>query len=202
MDQPRSLKGQISRPSQLLVVRVFGNTWASGVVFGPGDVFGPIRCSLIAQQLEQTCTYNVAFGSQITLTAGPGSFFVSFSGWGGACRGVGACTFTMDGPKSVSAEFFRGAVSFRVSGGGTGSGTVTSSPSGISCSMSAGQASGTCVTEFLPGGWLTLTAVPALGSVFTGWVGGMCDQRTSATCSGTVENGRAFTTATFGVAPP
>src|SRR2546422_674328 len=50
---------------------------------------------------------------------------------------------------------------------GTGSGTVTSSPAGINCgaTCSAGFASGTVVT---------LTATPAVASVFTGWSGAGC----------------------------
>src|SRR5207247_4912974 len=48
-----------------------------------------------------------------------------------------------------------------------GTGTVTSTPIGITCgtSCSASYASGTLVT---------LTAAPDAGSVFTGWSGGAC----------------------------
>ena len=49
-----------------------------------------------------------------------------------------------------------------------GSGTVTSSPAGISC------ISGTCSSTFLQGASATLTAVPDAGAIFTGWSGGGC----------------------------
>ncbi len=48
---------------------------------------------------------------------------------------------------------------------GTGSGTVTSSPPGISCP-------GACEARF--GGQVTLTATPAAGSTFAGWSNGVC----------------------------
>lgn len=52
---------------------------------------------------------------------------------------------------------------------GTGSGTVTSVPAGISCGT-------TCSNYFTAGTQLNLTATPSTGSVFTGW---------SGVCSGT-----------------
>jgi hypothetical protein len=51
-----------------------------------------------------------------------------------------------------------------VSKGGQGSGTVTSSPAGISCGS-------TCSASFTAGAVVTLTAAPASGSTFTGWSG-------------------------------
>jgi len=47
---------------------------------------------------------------------------------------------------------------------GTGIGTVTSSPAGISCVA-------TCSASFAAGTTVTLTAAPAAGSVFSGWSG-------------------------------
>ncbi|HWF50747.1 MAG TPA: hypothetical protein VG294_08920 [Solirubrobacteraceae bacterium] len=54
-----------------------------------------------------------------------------------------------------------------VSTAGTGSGTVTSSPPGISCP-------GTCSASLSSGTAVTLTAAPAAGSTFTGWSGAGC----------------------------
>ena len=50
---------------------------------------------------------------------------------------------------------------------GMGSGTVTSSPSGINCGT-------TCSATFSSGTAVTLTATAASGSTFTGWSGGAC----------------------------
>lgn len=70
---------------------------------------------------------------------------------------------------------------------GTGSGTVTSSPSGIDCG-------GTCSSSFLLSTPLVLTASASSGSSFTGW-GGACSS-SSSTCTVPVLGDRSVT-ATF-----
>jgi uncharacterized protein (DUF2141 family) len=48
---------------------------------------------------------------------------------------------------------------------GTGSGTVTSNPTGINCGT-------TCTYQFASGSSVTLTATPDASSIFSGWLGG------------------------------
>ena len=69
---------------------------------------------------------------------------------------------------------------------GTGSGTVSSTPSGIACP-------GTCSANFNSGALVTLTAVAGSGSTFAGWSGACTG---TATCSVTMSAARAVT-ATF-----
>ena len=57
-----------------------------------------------------------------------------------------------------------GTHTLSVSKAGTGSGTVVSSPAGISCGS-------TCSAGFAEGTTVTLQAAPTAGSVFTGWSG-------------------------------
>ena len=74
---------------------------------------------------------------------------------------------TVDAAKTVNAQFGFDAEPLTVTLSGTGTGTVTSAPAGISCPA-------TCVAVFAFGTSVTLTATPAVGSVFSGWVGGGC----------------------------
>src|SRR5207245_4917540 len=74
----------------------------------------------------------------------------------------------------------------RVSKAGTGDGTVTSTPAGITCGTS-------CVGSYASGTAVTVTAAPAAGSVFTGWSGGCTG---TGSCSVTLTSATTIT-ATF-----
>jgi YVTN family beta-propeller protein len=123
-----------------------------------------INCSATSNQ----CAASFGNTSMVTLTASAGSGS-SFTGWsGGGCSGTGACSVTMSQAQSVTATFIQiPSFMLSVAPGGSGSGTVTSNPSGINCGA-------TCSASFQSGASVTLTAVPASGSVFAGWSGGGC----------------------------
>src|SRR3972149_4782175 len=70
---------------------------------------------------------------------------------------------------------------------GMGSGTVSSTPAGISCGMD-------CSEPYPNGTAVTLTATPAAGSIFGGWSGGGCTGTGSCTVTMTVAR---TVTATF-----
>ena len=123
---------------------------------------GTVTSSPTGISCGSTCSANFASGTPVTLTATPASGFV-LTGWGGACSGSGSCIVTMNAAQTVSATFTQVyALSVTV----TGSGTVTSAPTGISCGT-------TCSANFASGTPVTLTATPSSGFVFTGW-GGAC----------------------------
>lgn len=109
-----------------------------------------------------TCESSFPRGARVTLTAtaAAGSAFL---GWGGACMGTDSCVVTLDMAKMVTANFGPG-VALSVSKEGTGAGQVVSTPRGINC----GQ---TCNAFFAAGSVVSLTATPAMGSLFTGWSG-------------------------------
>lgn len=75
-----------------------------------------------------------------------------------------------------------------VSKAGLGTGTVTSSPAGISCGVD-------CTETLAQGAFITLTATPSSGAVFAGW-GGDCTG--TGTCSLSMTSNRNLT-ATFNI---
>src|SRR6267143_1112522 len=93
--------------------------------------------------------------------------------------------------QSVDSGALQAATSYQltVTLAGTGSGTVTSSPAGISCKP-------TCSSSFASGTVVKLTAVAAKGSVFAGWAGGCTGL--SAACNVTMNTTRSVT-ATFNI---
>jgi phospholipase C len=76
-----------------------------------------------------------------------------------------------------------------VTSSGSGSGSITSSPAGVSCGTA-------CVATFSAGAAVTLTAAPASNSTFTGWTGGCSGTSTcSVTMNSAVSVGATFTAA-------
>jgi YVTN family beta-propeller protein len=149
-----------------------------------------INCSTSSNQ----CAAPFAVGTQVTLTASASSGS-SFAGWsGGGCSGTSPCIVTMNAAQSVTATF-NVIPSFMLSAvpSGTGSGTVTSSPSGINCGA-------TCNASFQMGTQVTLTAAAASGSTFVGWSGGGCsgDQSCAVTLSANTTVTASFVTNTAG----
>jgi phospholipase C len=135
----------------------------------------------------QTCGTSFAKGTAVTLTATPGTGS-TFAGWSGSCSGTGTCTVTLTASASVTAAFNVIPVQLTVQNAGTGTGTVTSSPTGINCGT-------TCSATFGLGTSVTLTAAPSTGSTFAGW-SGACSG--TSTCAVTLTAATSVT-ATFNV---
>ena len=113
-----------------------------------------------------SCTHTYTSGTGVTLNAAPTSGW-SFSGWGGACSGTGACTLTMSAVRSVSATFTQNAVNYTLTVSASGGGTVSSTDGYINCGSSCSHTytSGTSVTLRLlqpPDGASTAGAVPVV----------------------------------------
>ena len=138
-----------------------------------------------------TCSANFTSGAHVVLSAAPDSSS-SFSGWsGGGCSGTGTCTVAMSVAQSVTAAFSalpQYQLTLLKSGAGTG--TVSSSPSGISCG-------GACTASFTANSVVTLTAAADAGFAFTGW-SGACSG--TGTCSVTMSAAQSVT-AVFSVPP-
>jgi hypothetical protein len=134
-----------------------------------GSGSGTVTANTGAINCGSTCSGSYSSGTSVTLTASAASG-ATFAGWGGACSGTGTCTVSMTQARSVTATFNTASTfALSVTRTGTGSGTVTSNPSGINCGS-------TCTTNYSSGTSVTLTAAAASGSSFAGW---------SGACSGT-----------------
>jgi phospholipase C len=130
----------------------------------------------------QTCTASFSSGTQVTLTASPAANSY-FAGWSGACSGAGACQVTLTQNTSVTANFSAWPM-LTVTLGGSGKGSVSSSPSGINC----GQ---TCRASFAPNTSVTLTATAVGNSSFVGWTGACTN--TTSTCTLTLSTSQQVT---------
>ena len=152
---------------------------------------GTVSSSPAGISCGATCSASYGTGTVVTLTAAPAGGS-AFSGWSGACSGTASCQVTMSAARSVTATFALTVVNqtLTVTKAGAGSGTVTSSPAGISCGATCGASYGT-------GTVVTLAAAPAGGSTFSGW-SGACSG--AASCQVTMSAARAVT-ATFASTP-
>jgi len=133
-----------------------------------------------------TCSASFANPTTVTLTETANANSV-FAGWsGGGCSGMATtCTVTLNSNQFVTATFT--AVRANISVTIVGTGSVTSSPAGISCPS-------TCVASFAIGAQVKLTATPGTNFVFAGWSGGGCSG--TGTCTMTVNSDQSVT-ATF-----
>jgi len=135
------------------------------------------------------CSESYPANTLVTLTATPDQDS-TFGGWGGDCSSCDTnytCQITMNTNKACVATFTKTTPTFyslNVTKSGTGSGTVTSNPTGISC--------GSDCSESYPANTLvTLTATPDQGSKFGGWAGDCSSCGSNYTCQITMDTNKA-----------
>jgi len=168
------------------VLRVQGAGAGSGTVTAP-DASPPLACSIAVGTAAGMCVSAYPSNSTVRLVAVPNGGS-TFAGWSGACTGTGECVVTMSQERTVTASFTLPPVltfTLTLVMSGQGSGTVSSSPGGIGCTILSGSVSGTCTATFTQGTQVTLTAAAmgGGGSSFGGWGGSCGPSGTSATCT-------------------
>jgi trimeric autotransporter adhesin len=165
------------------VLRALGSITVTAAGTGTGLVtsdLGGIGCQVAVGVVGGTCSATYVQGTVVTLRAFP-SGLSAFTGWTGACSGSGpTCTVEVNAARTVTARFDL-QVSVGVQGGGLGSGTITSSPAGISCTLTGSTPSGTCTALFSEGTAVTLTAAGASNNTLRRW-GGDCATATGNSC--------------------
>jgi len=158
-----------------------GNTMALTVTKA-GTGSGTVTSSPAGINCGATCSASYANGTAVTLTATPAAGS-AFAGWSGSCTGTGTCSVTLSAAKSVTATFAKPRYTLTVTKAGTGGGTVTSNPAGVSCGAD-------CSEPYDSGTVVTLTAAPATGSAFAGWSGSCTG---TSTCAVTMSAAKAVT---------
>ena len=156
-------------------VTIAGGGNGSGTITGGG-----LNCTITLGTASGTCSVNVDYGTNITLSEGPAASS-NFTNWSGGCAGTATtCPINnVTSPKNVTAAFALKTFVVTVAGAGNGSGTITGGS--LNCAISVGAAGGACTTSVNYGSNLTMTEAPAAGSAFTSWSGGCAG--TASTCT-------------------
>ncbi len=178
---PFSLTGTVTAPATLNVTPPSNGTVTSTNLNSAGTA-PIISC-------PTTCSGGFATGSTVSLFASPASPSFAFQSWNvtnapdaSKCASdtTGFCTFTITiSGETIGANFTSASTStytITVLGLGNGNGTVTSSPAGISCTITNGVAGTTgCSAAFsqasAPSGVTLTSTASASGSVFVGYLG-------------------------------
>jgi uncharacterized repeat protein (TIGR01451 family) len=154
--------GVVTMIESLFCTAIFELETRSLSVATAGDGSGTVTSSPVGISCPGDCGEDYDYGQEVTLTPTPasGSTFAGWSGDADCSDGV----VTMDSNRLCTATFDVETHSLTVSLAGDGSGTVTSTPAGISCP-------GDCGEDYDYGQVVTLTPAAAAGSVFAGWSG-------------------------------
>jgi two-component sensor histidine kinase len=126
-----------------------------GVVRGTADSTGRFRIE-VANFSSPTC--------QVTVSDGATSAQAQLAGCTPSAPPPSASPTPTPAPQGAT-----GSIS--IIPGGNGSGTITSQPAGINCTITGGNGSGTCTAFFPAGSIVRLDARPAADTQFQGWRG-------------------------------
>lgn len=169
---------------------------ASGIAYNAATLNGLVNANNLSSNPVFEYGLTTSYGNQLTATPASvtGSSLNSVSA---ALTGLQENTtyhYRLRASNAVNTSYSTdttfttlNAYPFTVTKAGNGSGTVTGTPAGINCGS-------VCDTVYPVGTIVTLTAIPATGSTFTGWSGGGCSG--TGTCTTTISSATTVT-ATF-----
>ncbi|HEY0780619.1 MAG TPA: Ig-like domain-containing protein [Gemmatirosa sp.] len=168
------------------------------VASSPAGAGGVISCHRIARlTLGQTCATQYPVGTQVTLTATADalSTFVGWSGTGVSCASSGAtCVFTVGANGAAPVATFAASptangLTIAPTGAGLGSLTITTVVTSAACDRTQVNRAdgGTCIAPwnpiYVPSTGIVITATPASGSRFSGWLGCPPGRASGNTCT-------------------
>jgi len=157
-----------------------------------GTGAGTVTSSPAGIECDEDCSASFVRGTTVTLTGTPETGTLAPS-WAG-CDSVDAehrCLVAMSKARAVTVTFDLAEYPLAVKTAGTGTGTVTSSPVGISCP-------GSCQANFSYGTSVTLGAASGLHTLPVKWLG--CDSEPEGECQVTMSGAREVT-AVFNLEP-
>ncbi|MFT6733319.1 MAG: hypothetical protein ACJAS9_001504 [Polaribacter sp.] len=144
---------------------------------------GSVTSSPVGIDCGSDCSEEYIENTQVDLTANASTGFV-FSSWSGECSGAASCSISMNTAKSVTATFVdESPEKFDLDVVVSGSGNVTSSPSGIDCGSD-------CNESYDDGTLVSLSAASDDGFKFQQW-SGSCNG--SGACDVTVDTAKSVT---------
>jgi len=156
---------------------VFYKLIANWTGLGTIKITSNIDDTLSCVAVNRDCSKFYKEDTRVTLTATPEDGW-KFSGWEGACSGIGNCTVTMNAAKIVSANFVATGehggptiITLRKVGSGLGSISNGLNPL-FSCDAQYTFCSSTLYT--VGGAAIPYKAIAESGSIFVGWRSGPC----------------------------
>lgn len=150
-----------------------------------GTGSGTVKSQTGSLECDSDCSAMFDKNTELSLIASVSANSHSrFAGWSGGCSGSEAtCTLTMDVDKNVTATFTQILHTLTVTK--IGNGSVSSSPSGISCGSD-------CTEDIAEGTKVTLTETPDRGWIFANWSAN-CTTATPTTCTTTMDQAKTVT---------
>src|SRR5690349_21817710 len=164
-----------------LTIKGTGTTAGGSVVSDRGG----ISCTIQSNGgVQGKCSQGFKAGAIVTLTA-TAAAGAQFKTFGSNCEPSGDTGLGCHVEVVVNFSPQSNTFVLSIGAGASGSGTVSSSPSGISCTITNGATSGACAFSYPLNQNVTVTANASSGSYLKAWAGGGCD------ASGTIAAGSA-----------